>query len=90
MRTQLYRLPKTAKAQLTPNLHKDTVITANTCSGAGASAIPQRPAPVQQQRPAKDIVHGIAPDELPRLAPKLKPYLQRPDPTWPELVDAAD
>jgi replication initiation protein RepC len=36
------------------------------------------------------MVHGIRPDELPRLAPKLKPYLQRPDPTWPEIVDAAD
>lgn len=35
------------------------------------------------------MVHSIAPDELPRLAPKLKPYLQRPDPTWPELIDAA-
>lgn len=35
------------------------------------------------------MVHGIAPDELPRLAPRLKQYLQRPDPTWPELIDAA-
>jgi replication initiation protein RepC len=36
------------------------------------------------------MVHGIAPDELARLAPKLKPYLRRPNPTWPEIVDAAD
>ena len=36
------------------------------------------------------MVHGIAPDELVRLAPKLKPYLRRPNPTWPEIVDAAD
>ena len=36
------------------------------------------------------MVHGIAPDELPQLAPKLKPYLRRPDPAWPDLVDAAD
>jgi len=36
------------------------------------------------------MVHGIAADELPRLAPKLKPYLRRPDPTWPDIVDAAD
>jgi replication initiation protein RepC len=36
------------------------------------------------------MVHGIAPDELVRLAPKLKPYLRRPSPTWPELIDAAD
>src|ERR1700722_6116884 len=35
-------------------------------------------------------VNRISPNELVRLAPKLKPYLRRPDPTWPELVDAAD
>jgi hypothetical protein len=32
----------------------------------------------------------ISPNELVRLAPKLKPYLRRPDPTWQELIDAAD
>jgi len=31
----------------------------------------------------------LAPDELVRLAPRLKAYLRRPDPTWPELIDAA-
>ena len=36
------------------------------------------------------MVHGIAPDEVVRLAPKLKLYLARPSPTWPELIDAAD
>ena len=36
------------------------------------------------------MVQGIAPDELVRLAPKLKPYLRSPRPTWPEIVDAAD
>jgi Replication protein C C-terminal region len=36
------------------------------------------------------MVHGIRPDELPRLTPKLKPYLQRPNPAWPEIIDAAD
>ena len=36
------------------------------------------------------MVHGIRPDELVRLAPKLKPYLRRPNPTWPDIVDAAD
>jgi replication initiation protein RepC len=25
-----------------------------------------------------------------RLAPKLKPYLRRPDPTWADIVDAAE
>ena len=32
----------------------------------------------------------LLPDELVRLAPRLKPYLRRPDPNWPEIVDAAD
>ena len=36
------------------------------------------------------MVHGIRPDELVRLAPRLKPYLHRPSPTWPEIIDAAD
>jgi len=31
----------------------------------------------------------LRPDELVRLAPRLKPYLQRPDPAWPDIVDAA-
>ena len=34
--------------------------------------------------------HRIRPAELPRLAPQLTRYLQRPgNPTWPELIDAA-
>ena len=36
------------------------------------------------------MVHGIRPDELVRLTPKLKPYLQRSTPTWPDIIDAAD
>ena len=36
------------------------------------------------------MVHGIAPDELVRFAPKLKPYLRGPRPNWSEIVDAAD
>jgi replication initiation protein RepC len=36
------------------------------------------------------MVHGIRPDELVRLMPKLKPYLRRSDPTWPDIIEAAD
>jgi len=32
----------------------------------------------------------LHPDELVRLAPRLRLYLRRPSPTWPEIVDAAD
>jgi replication initiation protein RepC len=73
---------------LDPN--KDTVIAAKTCSEPAAASHQEHPAPGRPKRPEKGMVHGIAPDELPHLAPKLKPYLRRPDPTWPDLVDAAD
>jgi replication initiation protein RepC len=74
----------------TPYPQEDTVIAAEECSGAGERAVlhPQTPEP--RKRPEKGMVHGIAPDELVRLAPKLKPYLRRSNPTWPEIVDAAD
>jgi replication initiation protein RepC len=71
------------------NSKKNTVITTKTCSGNEDAPAPQLPAPTQPRRPERGMVYGIAPDELPRLAPKLTPYLRRPDPTWPELVDAA-
>jgi replication initiation protein RepC len=74
----------------TTNLQEDTVIAANRCSGDGETAVSQSPAPGQPKQPEKGMAHGIVPDELPRLAPKLTRYLRRPDhPTWPELIDAA-
>jgi replication initiation protein RepC len=45
---------------------------------------------MQPKRPEKGMVHGIRPDELVRLTPKLNPYLRRPNPTWPDIIDAAD
>jgi replication initiation protein RepC len=69
---------------------EDTVIAAEECSGAGGTAISQSQTPVPTKHPEKGMVHGIAPDELVRLAPKLKPYLRRPNATWPDIVDAAD
>jgi replication initiation protein RepC len=73
-----------------PYLREDTVIASEDCSGAGEGPVLQPPTPVQPKRPEKGMVHGIAPDELVRLAPKLKPYLRRSNPTWPEIIDAAD
>jgi replication initiation protein RepC len=32
----------------------------------------------------------LSPDELTRLAPRLRPYLTSPRPAWPEIVEAAD
>jgi replication initiation protein RepC len=73
-----------------PDPKQDTVIASRDCSGGGEGAGAQSPAQEQRHRPEKGMVHGIRPDELPRLTPKLKPYLQRPNPVWPEIVDAAD
>src|SRR5262249_28788480 len=66
------------------------VIAAKRCSGEGEGRHPSYPAPVQSKRPEKGMVHGIRPDELVRLTPKLKPYLGRPNPAWPDIVEAAD
>jgi replication initiation protein RepC len=78
----------TYKPSLDPE--QDIVITAKNCSGEGERAGGQSPAQEQRRRPNKGMLHGIRPDELPRLTPKLNPYLRRPNPTWPEIVDAAD
>jgi len=69
---------------------QDTVIAATDCSGDGEGPHSQSPAPVPPVPPKKGMVHGIRPDELVRLMPKLKPYLQQPNPTWPDIIDAAD
>ena len=69
---------------------QDTVIAAKDRSGEEEGAGAQSPAPEQWQRSNKGMVHGIRPDELPRLTPKLKAYLQRPNPAWPDIIDAAD
>jgi replication initiation protein RepC len=39
--------------------------------------------------PHKEKVLKLTPDELVRLAPRLKAYLRQPDPDWRDLVDAA-
>ena len=36
------------------------------------------------------MVHGIRPDELVRLTPRLKPYLWHAHPSWPDIIEAAD
>jgi replication initiation protein RepC len=76
------------KPSLDPD--QDTVIAAKDCNGEGEGAGSQSPALVQPKRPEKGMLHGIRPDELPRLTPRLKPYLRLPNPTWPDIVDAAD
>ena len=76
------------KPNLDPN--QDTVITTEDRSGAGGIAVSQFPAPEPRQRPEKSMVHGIRPDELVQLTPKLKLYLCRLNPSWPDIIEAAD
>jgi replication initiation protein RepC len=73
------------------NLHpeQDTVIATEESSGAGAEASTPSSTPMRQEPPERGRVLKLTPDELIRLAPRLKSYLRRPDPSWPELVDAA-
>ena len=69
---------------------RNTVIAPKNSSEQAAPSVPQSPEPEPAQRPEKGIVHGVRPDELVRLAPRLRSYLLRPNPTWAEIIDAAD
>jgi replication initiation protein RepC len=73
-----------------PYPQEDTVITSKTSSETAGASVSQSQAPMPRETSEKGKVHGIRPDELMRLAPRLKPYLRRPNPTWPEIIDAAD
>jgi replication initiation protein RepC len=73
-----------------PYPSQDTVITSKRSSEAAEPSVLRSPEPEPQKRPEKGSVHGVRPDELVRLAPRLRSYLRRPNPTWPEIIDAAD
>jgi replication initiation protein RepC len=74
-----------------PSLHpeQDTVIAIQESSRAGGEGDVPSPAPVRRETPDRGRVLKLHPDELVRLAPRLKLYLRRPEPNWPEIVDAA-
>ena len=74
----------------TPYPEQDTVIASGTSSEAPEAPVPFSAASEVPKRPEKGSVQGIRPDELIKLAPRLKPYLRRPNPTWSEIIDAAD
>jgi replication initiation protein RepC len=74
-----------------PNLNpeQDTVIAQEESSrGRGEAGAPEA-SPVPREPSETGRVLKLAPDELVWLAPKLKSYLRAPDPTWPQVVDAA-
>jgi len=87
------------KANLNPE--KETVMASNKSSPGVASQVPESATPMppetaqrrQEERTERTDtgkVLRINPDELIRLAPRLKPYLRTPNPAWPDIVDAAD
>ena len=86
--------PENAPHQYTykppPYPEQDTVIASRTSSEAQEAPVPLSATSEVPKRPEKGSVHGIHPDELIKLAPRLKPYLRRPNPTWSEIIDAAD
>jgi replication initiation protein RepC len=83
-----------------PNPQADTVIVNESRSSPDGVAVPdpapsELPAGPQEAKPATPVridgtVLRLSTDELVRLAPRLRPYLTTPVPTWPGLVDAAD
>lgn len=82
-----------------PTLYpSDTVMASNECSRGQPRAqiediAAERSTNHQTDRDARTdggSVLKIRPDELASLAPALRPYLRRPSPSWPEIVEAAD
>jgi replication initiation protein RepC len=63
----------------------DTVMASNECKPGPTGDARDRPT-----RQDRGTVLRVTPEDVVKLAPKLRAYLQRPSPTWPELVDAAD
>jgi replication initiation protein RepC len=58
----------------------------------GKGGGPERAVPVRTESARTDsgTVMRIKPDELVRLAPRLRPYLRTSSPAWPDIVEAAD
>ena len=68
---------------------EDTVIANEEGSRRSGEAGASNPRPVRAAPAEKGRVLKLDPDELVRLAPRLRTYLLRPDPTWPDVIDAA-
>jgi replication initiation protein RepC len=77
----------TYKPSLNPE--QDTVIAHEKSSSGGGEAIAPNPTPARREPPETGRVLKLAPDELVKLAPRLKSYLRNPDPAWPDVVEAA-
>jgi replication initiation protein RepC len=74
------------------NPEQDTVIAQEQDRRPAGEVIEEIVSPVPPTRPEPPEtgrVLKLAPDELVKLAPQLKSWLRSPDPTWPDVVDAA-
>jgi replication initiation protein RepC len=83
----------------TLNPQTDTVIANEGCSAPAGETVPTQAAPEPPPAPpaaparpqrGEGTVLKLSTEELVRLAPRLRPYLTVPTPTWPAVVDAAD
>lgn len=73
-----------------PYPEKDTVIAFRACRGEGATPEPYENSPALSTRKEPEKVLRLRPDELVKLAPRLKHHLRDDDPAWRDIVDAAD
>ncbi|MDD2859797.1 MAG: plasmid replication protein RepC, partial [Acidiphilium sp.] len=74
----------------------DTVMASDECSFSrdragvdGRDGIARTSSAMGERKDGGSVLK-IRPDELIRIAPRLKPYLRRASPSWPEIVEAAD
>ena len=77
----------TYKTPLDPE--QDTVAARENRGSARAAVVEPDPTTERQEPPETGMVLRLAPDELLRQAPRLKPWLRRSDAGWREIVDAA-
>lgn len=76
-----------------PDPIQDTVVALKECKHDPAEGQPAKtatPGEKKSDRTDDGRVGTITPEEVVRLAPRLKPYLATATPRWPDLVDAAD
>jgi replication initiation protein RepC len=68
----------------------DTVIAQQTCSFSGGQGGSQPSSSTPSEGAEPEKVLKLRPGELARLAPRLQSYLRGSEPSWPDIVDAAD
>jgi replication initiation protein RepC len=69
---------------------KDTVIAIDTCSFSGGQGGSNSQPSERAELSEQGKVLKLKPAELARLAPRLGTYLRGNEPSWPDIVDAAD